>query len=133
MLSLNYSRKIITSKKNQYGAPFERQSVFNFIHLTKVVKIDRIVLNDTEFEKQKFARRQQAKIDDLVFWTITKEDLILPKLNWAKDSYSEMQIKDIDNLTLENYDLEYVQAWIEKLELEEIWQRVLAWKTQHKK
>lgn len=119
--------------KTSIRRAIDYQSVFNLIHLTNMVKIDCIVLKNKDFEKEKFARRRQAKIDDLAFWTITKEDLILSKLNWAKDTCSEMQIKDIDNLISGDYDSEYVQGWISQLGLEEMWQKVLTWKTQHQK
>ena len=119
--------------KNSIRRAVDSQSMFNLIHLEKAVKIDCIVCKENEFEKLKFANRRQTKIGELSFWTITRENLILSKLNWAKSSFSEMQIRDIANLTEDNYDDEYVQNWIEKLNLNEIWQKVLEWKIQHPK
>jgi len=115
--------------KNSVRRAVGDQSMFNLIHLEKAVKIDCIVRNQTDFERLKFANRRQVTIGDLIFWTITKEDLILSKLNWAKSSASEMQIKDVANLIAGEYDFTYVQKWIKELNLEEIWQKVLEWKT----
>lgn len=115
--------------KNSVRRAVGDQSMFNLIHLEKAVKIDCIVRNQTDFERLKFANRRQVTIDDLIFWTITKEDLILSKLNWAKSSASEMQIRDVANLIAGEYDFTYVQKWIKELNLEEIWQKVLEWKT----
>lgn len=115
--------------KNSVRRAVGDQSMFNLIHLEKAVKIDCIVRNQTDFERLKFANRRQVTIGDLIFWTITKEDLILSKLNWAKSSASEMQIRDVANLITGEYDFTYVQKWIKELNLEEIWQKVLEWKT----
>jgi len=115
--------------KNSVRRAVGDQSMFNLIHLEKAVKIDCIVRNQTDFERLKFANRRQVTIGDLIFWTITKEDLILSKLNWAKSSASEMQIRDVANLIAGEYDFTYVQKWIKELNLEEIWQKVLEWKT----
>jgi len=117
--------------QNAVRRAIENQSMFNLIHLEKTVKIDCIVCKQNEFEKLKFANRRQTQIGELSFWTITRENLILSKLSWAKSSFSEMQIRDIANLTEDGYDSEYVQIWIEKLKLNEIWQKVLEWKIQH--
>jgi hypothetical protein len=56
-------------------------------------------------------------------WFISAEDLIISKLIWAKESHSEMQLKDVKNLveTVGALDLEYVENWIQKLDLEQIY------------
>jgi hypothetical protein len=118
--------------RNSIDRALQNESMFNIIHTEKAVKIDCIIRKNNEFEKLKFSHRREARIKDIIFWTITKEDLILSKLNWSKDSLSEMQIRDIANLTAGDYNTEYVTQWIEKLELNKIWQKVLEWKTQHK-
>lgn len=118
---------------NSIKRAVENQSMFNLIHLEKAVKIDCIIRKKSEFERLKFVNRRQISVGELSFWIITKEDLIVSKLNWAKSSSSEMQLKDVANLTGDDYDSEYVETWIEKLNLEEIWQKVLEWKIQHPK
>ena len=42
----------------------------------------------TGFEADKVGRRRESEIDGIGFWVISKEDLILSKLAWAKDSLS---------------------------------------------
>ncbi|HYJ91735.1 MAG TPA: hypothetical protein VEV84_10525, partial [Pyrinomonadaceae bacterium] len=78
-----------------------------------------------------FLRRYKERVADIQFWTTTREDLIISKLSWAKDTHSEMQIRDIANLTATEYDSAYVSGWIDKLGLHEIWDEVDQWKTQH--
>ena len=51
------------------------------------------------------------------------EDLILSKLFWAKESFSEMQIQDVKNLmrTVPDLDVNYIEKWLPGLGLEEIY------------
>ena len=111
----------------------ERRSMFNIINQTHGGKIDCIVFKDTAFARSSFERRYKENVAGIDFWTTTKEDLILAKLNWAKKTYSEMQIRDIANLTSSEYDLVYVSRWVEELQLGKIWSKVEEWKIQHVK
>ena len=92
-------------------------------------KIDCIIQKNTEFARTSFGRRRMTKVSDVEFWTTTKEDLIIAKLDWSRDSRSELQIRDIANLTSTEYDSEYVQKWIDQLDLSGIWNEVEQWKT----
>jgi hypothetical protein len=67
-----------------------RKSMFNIIHFESVIKVDLIVLNKTDFSLSSFARRSPLMIGDFETTIITREDLILSKLLWAKGSGSEM-------------------------------------------
>jgi len=103
-----------------------RQGIFNLIHQEYVVKIDFIVRNKTEFQNSIFSRRKKISIDKKPIWFISPEDLILAKLIWAKDSHSEMQLKDVHNLfgTVKDLDLKYIKSWVSKLGLEKIYNEV---------
>ncbi len=48
---------------------------------------------------------------------MSKEDLIISKLSWAKDSHSEIQLGDVRNLLGTGYDAKYVARWTRELEL----------------
>ncbi len=111
----------------------DRQSIFNIISHQHGGKIDCIVMKDADFARQSFARRAKVKVSGIEFWNSTKEDLIISKLNWAKETHSEMQIRDIANLTSTEYDSVYVDNWIKALQLESIWEEVRTWKTQHQR
>jgi hypothetical protein len=110
-----------------------RRSMFNIISHKHGGKIDCIVMKDTDFARQSFERRSEALVSGIKFWITTKEDLIIAKLDWAKESHSEMQIRDIANLTSTEYDSDYVDNWIKHLQLEAIRDEVRTWKTQHQK
>lgn len=51
-----------------------------------------------------------------------KEDLILSKLHWAKDSRSELQMRDVKNLAATGCDQDYIRRWTEELGLSSLWQ-----------
>lgn len=106
-----------------------RRGMFNMIRQPFGEKIDCIVQKDTEFARTSFSRRRLAKVSDVEFWTTTKEDLIVAKLEWSRDSRSELQIRDIANLTSTEYDSEYLERWVDRLALSEIWNEVEQWKT----
>ena len=106
-----------------------RRGMFNMIKQPFGEKIDCIIQKDTEFARTSFGRRRLAKVSDVDFWTTTKEDLIIAKLEWSRDSRSELQIRDIANLTSTEYDSEYLENWIDRLDLSGIWTEVEKWKT----
>jgi len=109
------------------------RSMFNVISHEHGGKIDCIVMKDTDFARASFQRRYKVSVAGVDFWTITKEDLIVAKLNWGRETHSEMQIRDIANLTSSEYDAAYVDNWVGRLQLEFIWREVAEWKTRHKR
>ena len=48
-------------------------------------------------------------------WITSREDLILSKLVWARDTDSEMQLRDVRTLIDESVDWPYLKGWAEKL------------------
>ncbi|MBX7055200.1 MAG: hypothetical protein K1X36_09610 [Pyrinomonadaceae bacterium] len=109
------------------------RSMFNIINQTHGGKIDCIIQKDTAFAQESFSRRFKVSVAKIEFWTTTKEDLVLAKLLWAKDAFSEMQIRDIANLTESEYDSDYVTKWIAKMDLAGIWAEVEQWKIRRDK
>lgn len=101
------------------------QSMFNLIHHESVIKVDCIVRKPTEYRQIEFSRRQQIRIDDFTTWIVSKEDLILSKLEWAKDSRSELQLRDVRNLLKTGFDPDYLEDWTQKLGLNTLFQECL--------
>ena len=100
-----------------------REGMFNLIHNQYVFKIDFIIKKSSAYQQAAFSRRKQVLIQKSPMWFISPEDLIISKLLWAKDSFSEMQIKDVRNLikTVDDLDLKYIDNWIQKLQLEPLY------------
>lgn len=106
--------------QNRVKDSIHRQSMFNLLHQTKIVKIDCVLRKDTEFQKLAFSNRRKIKFTDFDVWTISRDDLILSKLNWAKKSRSEMQMRDVASIIRNGYDKEYVELWAEKLDVTDL-------------
>ena len=102
-----------------------RKSMFNIIHNTYVIKVDFIVRKDNEYRRTEFSRRKQVEIDGQMVSIVAPEDLILSKLEWAKDSHSEMQLNDVRNLIKGEYplDQQYIFQWVNQLGLTDIYQK----------
>jgi hypothetical protein len=98
-----------------------RESLFNLIHQESVIKVDCIVRKSSVYRLAEFDRRQRISIEDFSTWITSKEDLIISKLYWAKDSHSEMQLRDVNNLATTGCDTEYVERWTKELGLHTLW------------
>lgn len=98
-----------------------QESLFNLIHQESVIKVDCIVRKNTPYRRAEFERRHQIKIEDFSTWIVSKEDLIISKLWWARDSHSELQLRDVKNLTSTGCDLVYIEHWTKELELYNLW------------
>lgn len=57
---------------------------------------------------------------------LSPEDLILSKLDWAKDSRSQLQLDDVRNLlrSVQGLDTEYLNRWVDRLGLAPLYQEV---------
>jgi hypothetical protein len=86
-------------------------SMFNMIYLAESVKVDCIIRKPSEYRRVEFERRQAAEMDGIATYIVSREDLILSKLVWARDSHSEMQLHDVANLMRDGYDRDYVDKW----------------------
>jgi hypothetical protein len=93
----------------------EEGSIFNVIHEESVIKVDCIVKKDVEYRNVEFERRRQVAIADFRTFIVSKEDLTLSKLIWAKDSRSELQLGDVRNLLATGCDRDYLEHWALKL------------------
>ena len=110
-----------------------RNRMFNILDLNNGVKVDCIIKKATGFEAEKFERRRRAEIDGIGFWVISKEDLILSKLEWAKDSLSEKQFLDLRNLIESGVEQNVLDEQIDRLNLRQVWAEFEKWKTRIEK
>jgi len=108
-----------------------RQGIFNLIHNRYVIKIDFIIKKSSAYQETAFSRRKKVLIKSSPMCFISPEDLVISKLSWARDSFSEMQLKDVRNLieTVDNLDLKYIDKWISQLGLEQICKKAKQWTT----
>lgn len=100
------------------------QSMFNLINNESVIKVDCIVRKQNEYRLNEFNRRQRIKIQDFETWIVSKEDLILSKLFWAKDSRSQVQLGDAKSLFSTGCDCNYIEQWTNKLNVAGLWKEI---------
>jgi len=129
VLEMNESdgQRVIDEFEPDYYVPHGRvfraisgRSMFNILHQTSLVKVDCVLLKETEFQKTAFANRQKVDFAGFDVWVIGKEDLVLSKLSWAKDSRSEVQMRDVASIIRNGVDEGYVNLWAKRLGLEDI-------------
>jgi hypothetical protein len=94
-----------------------RRGKFNIIHGASIVKVDFIVRKDLPYRLEEFARRRSVDIGRAAVWMVSPEALLLSKLHWAKDSRSELQMRDARNLIacVADLDWSYVEKWAAEL------------------
>ena len=56
-----------------------------------------MVRKGEEYRRHEFTRRVRVRVEDFEVWVVSKEDLILSKLDWARDSQSQRQLADVEN------------------------------------
>lgn len=101
------------------GRAIAERTAFNVIHTVSVVKVDFVVQKDSEYRRKEFRRRRRVTIDDIAIFIVAAEDLIISKLDWARDNRSEVQLADVRNLLMSVPDLDrdYLAHWTERLGL----------------
>ncbi len=96
-----------------------QQRLFNLIHLDSGLKVDFVVLKDTEYRQTEFNRRRQANFLGFSVWIVSVEDLIISKIIWIQDYQSELQMRDVAQLLLNpTVDLAYIKTWCKQLNLQ---------------
>lgn len=105
-------------------AAVKLQRLFNLLHLDSGVKVDFIVRKDTEYRLTEFSRRRAVELGRVQAWIASREDLILSKLVWARDTGSELQRRDVRALLAGPLDREYLDRWAAKLEVAKLLEEV---------
>jgi hypothetical protein len=100
------------------------ESMFNFIYTTMFMKIDFVVRKSSPYRICEFQRRRQIHRDGIDFSVVSPEDLVLSKLYWARDSRSEIQLKDVRGIIrhLDGLDYDYMHKWAVELGIEELYE-----------
>src|SRR5258707_12126508 len=97
------------------SSAIKSQRMFNLMHLDSAIKVDLIVRKNSEYRHAEFERRKSVEFAGISTWITSREDLILSKLVWARDTDSEMQLRDVCTLIDESVDWPYLKDWAAKL------------------
>jgi hypothetical protein len=99
-----------------------RRSQFNLIDMATGWKVDFIVRRARSFSTEEFERRVPSELLGVAVFVATAEDTIIAKLEWAKMSASEKQLRDVRGILDvrgASLDLAYVERWVAELGLTE--------------
>jgi hypothetical protein len=99
----------------------ETQGTFNIIHNEWIIKADFIVRKDSPHRLVEFGRRREIDVQGTAVAVVGPEDLILSKLDWARESGSELQRRDVQNIiaAVGDLDWDYLEQWAGQLQLGE--------------
>ncbi len=102
------------------------RTMFNIIHNAFVIKVDVVIRKESEFRFEEFSRRKRISVEGHEMFIVAPEDLILTKLEWAKNTRSEVQLADVRNLLtgVEGLDRKYLTRWASRLNLESLYREV---------
>jgi hypothetical protein len=110
--------------KEAVESSITHESLFNILHNETIIKVDFIIRKDSPYRRVEFERRRRVMLQGFPTWIVSREDLIISKLYWAKDSESERQLTDVRNLLSADCDRSYINKWTRELELSKLWERV---------
>jgi hypothetical protein len=105
-----------------------QHSMFNVIDAASGWKVDLIVAPQSAFAERAFERRIWADIMGVKAAVQSPEDTILSKLQWGKESGSEMQYRDALGVALQQWeklDQDYLRQWGAELEVSDLLERLL--------
>ena len=71
--------------------------MFNLIQDYYIIKIDLWYAKTRRIVRKEFSRKRKVSVDGQDLYVVRPEDLILSKLEWAKDSKSEIQLRNVQN------------------------------------
>jgi hypothetical protein len=100
-----------------------RRGQFNLVHFESAWKIDLIIRQERPFSRMEFERRQEGSVGDHPAAINSPEDVILSKLEWAKASRSERQVRDAAGVVAvwgDALDWDYLNRWAEELSVSDL-------------
>jgi hypothetical protein len=102
-----------------------RQGSFNLIHQKSGLKVDIVLLKNTEFYQSEFVRRKKLLLaPELEVYIATPEDIIIKKLDYYREGGSEKHLSDIREIVAATaLDQAYLQKWLAHFGLNQFWDK----------
>jgi hypothetical protein len=99
-----------------------QESTFSILHNEWIIKADFIARKSGTYRELEFSRRRDIEVEGVNIWVVSPEDLVLSKLDWAKASSSELQMRDVHSIvtSVHNLDWEYLRKWSRQLGLAQL-------------
>jgi hypothetical protein len=129
-LTSRLSRKGWHINEESAERAIKTRGMFNLIDAEQGIKVDFWMLTEEPFDLSRFARKRREVLLGHEIWISAPEDTILAKLNWAKlAGGSEKQFTDamrVYELQYPKLDQHYIQTWVERLDITDLWKKLLA-------
>jgi hypothetical protein len=95
------------------------ESMFNILHSEWIIKADFIARKSGEYRALEFSRRREVDVEGVPIAVVSPEDLVLSKLDWARESPSELQMRDVRAIldAVSDLDRVYLHQWATRLGL----------------
>jgi hypothetical protein len=100
-----------------------RRSMFNIIDSDTGWKVDLIIRKARAFSVEEMARRRPVQLFGASVYVASPEDVVVSKLEWAKASGSERQLRDVAEVLAGQPELDtaYIERWVDELGLGAEW------------
>lgn len=124
LLVLNLQEKGYYAQTEDALDAWRQNSMFNAIDDSMAWKIDFIMRKPGTYSREAFRRRVTGDIQGVPITISTAEDLIIAKLDWAKQGESQRQIEDVAGILKmkpETLDHAYIERWVKELDLISQW------------
>ena len=111
--------------RNAVELAVEKSFQFNVIHPASGLKVDFIVLSESEFDRSRRARRRNLRVfsdGDACF--ASPEDVIVKKLVYYKEGGSDKHLRDIASVLRiqgDRIDRAYIADWSKAFGVEQVW------------
>jgi len=102
-----------------------KHSQFNIIDFATGWKLDFIIAADSDYSRSALSRRRRIQIEGVSIYVSAPEDVVIAKLQWAKQGGSERQIQDVTGILKilgKQLDFAYINFWVHELNLQDVWQ-----------
>ena len=121
--------KLLSVREYEFDLPSavlaaQEQSMFTVINNLSGWKIDFVLHKPSGFDDQRLRRRARVEVEGVHLFIESPEDLLLSQLRWTKNGESFRHIEDaagILKVSGDVLDFDYIQQWVEKLEIETQW------------
>jgi len=91
------------------------------------LKIDFIIRKDRPFSVEEFGRRVRVHLLGSQAFVATPEDVVIAKLEWAAETDSDRQRRDVAGIVgvADNLDIAYIEQWATRLGVDEAWHAIV--------
>ncbi len=107
----------------------EIENQFNITHPASGLKIDVIICRNDAFDRSRFERvRRITPLEGMEANFSSPEDVIIMKMRYYKEGESERHIRDITSMLRISSDIidrGYIEEWVKKLGLMDIWAAIV--------